>query len=70
MFVNYKMYRTLCLIYEIANILIFVNKKVKLKHRFTHFIISVILRNKNIINVKTLKCNLRNNLIIFNSKTF
>jgi len=70
MFVDYKVYRTLCSIYEIANTSILVNERAKLEHRLTRFIISVILRNKNIIDIKASKCNLRNNLIISNFETF
>jgi len=64
------MYRMLYLIYKIANTSTLVNKRVKLEHRLTHFIISVILKNKNIIDIKTLRYNLRNNLITFNFETF
>ena len=70
MFVNYKMYRTLCSIYEIVDISTLVNKRTKLEHRLTRSIINVILRNKNIIDIKALKCSSRNNSITFNFKTF
>ncbi len=70
MLVNYKVYRTLCSIYEITNISILVDERVELEHRFTRFIFSVISKNKNIIDIKASKCNLRNNSITFNFKTF
>jgi len=60
----------LYLIYKIANTLTLVDKRAKLEYRLTRSIISVILRNKNIIDMKVLKYNLRNNLIIFNFETF
>jgi len=68
--VNYKVYRTLCSIYKIANISTLINKRAKLAHRLTRSIISIISKNKNIIDIKVSKCNLRNNLITFNFETF
>jgi len=70
MLVNYKVYRTLCSIYEIIDTSTLVNERAKLEHRLTRSTTSVILENKNIIDIKVLKCSLRNNLITFNSKTF
>jgi hypothetical protein len=70
MLVNYKVYRILCSIYKIIDTSIFVNKSTKLKYQLTYSIISIILKNKNIIDIKTLKNNLKNNLITFNFKIF
>ncbi len=64
------MYRILCSIYKISNISIFVNKRAKLEYQLIYSIISVILKNKKVIDIKILKCYLKNNLIVFNFEKF
>jgi hypothetical protein len=63
MLVNYKVYQTMCLIYKIEKTSILRNKKIKTRHRFTHFTTKVILKKKNIIKLKALKCLLKSILI-------
>ena len=69
-FVNYKIYRVLCSIYKIASISTLVDKRAKLEYRLIYFIISIISKNKNIINIKASKYNSKNNLIVFNFEIF
>jgi len=69
-FVNYKIYRTLYLIYKIVDTSIFVDKRAKLEYQLIRSIISIISKNKNIINIKISKYSLKNNLIVFNFEIF
>jgi hypothetical protein len=63
MFVNYKVYQTIYLIYKIEKTSILRNKEIKTKYRFMRFTIRVILEKENIIKFKVLRCLLRNILI-------